>query len=58
MKIVKKEKFNILVAEEGKKLKNKENTEDEVYYFNEAYIPKTMTLEDCEKKFEEVEDEA
>lgn len=56
MKIVEKEKFNILVAEEGK-LRDKEQNEEEIYYCKEAYIPKTITLEDCEKKFEEVSEE-
>lgn len=58
MKIIEKEKFNILEAEKGKQLRDKEQNENEdIYYFKEAYLPKSMTLEECEEKFIEVEDE-
>lgn len=54
MKIIEKQKFNILKAEEGKVLRDKEQLEnEEVYYFKEAYMPKNITLEECEEKFVE-----
>jgi len=57
MKIIEKEKFNKLVPEEGKQLRDKKQDEnEEIYYFKEAYLPKNMTLEECKEKFEEVED--
>lgn len=57
MEIVKKELLNKLVPGEGMKLKDKEQNEnEEIYYCKEAYIPKTLTLEDCKEKFEEVEE--
>lgn len=57
MKIVEKEKFNMLIAEEGKQLIDKEEVEsEEKYYFKQAYIPKKMTLEECKEKFVEVEE--
>lgn len=51
MKIIKKEKYNLLIPEEGKILKEKEQMENEEYLFKEAYLPKNITLEECKKKF-------
>ncbi|MCI8654487.1 MAG: hypothetical protein HFJ48_01225 [Clostridia bacterium] len=51
MKIIEKEKYNLLVAEEGRILKEREKIENEEYLFKEAYLPKNITLEECKKKF-------
>ena len=54
MKIVEKDKFNMLIADENKELYDK-NYEDEenIYYFTSAFIPKNMTIEECKNRFEE-----
>lgn len=58
MRILEKEKFNMLIAEGGKILIDKEDTEiKEKYYFKQAYIPKTFTIQECENKFIEIEEE-
>lgn len=50
--------FNILKVEEGYKLIDKEEQEnEELYYFTKAFLPKAMTLEECEEKYEEVEED-
>lgn len=57
MRILEKEKFNMLIADTDKVLIDKEEVEKEnPYYFKEAYIPKTMTLQECKEKFVEVEE--
>ncbi len=58
MKIIEKKELNKLVPEECKKLKDKEQNENEEEYLcKEAYIPKSLTLEKCKEKFVEVEEE-
>ncbi len=50
--------FNILKVEEGYKLIDKEEQEnEEPYYFTKAFLPKAMTLEECEEKFVEVDED-
>lgn len=71
MKIIEKENFNILEANEKYALKSKndiytpayidkegnEIEEHMPYYFKKAYVPKNITLEEAEKLYEEVLEE-
>lgn len=52
MKIIEKEKFNILVPEKDNVLIEKEKQNEET--FKEAYLPKSITLEECKQKFIEI----
>ena len=51
-------KMNILNSDEGKSLfENKEYEENEIpYYFKEAYLPVSLTIEDCLAKYNEILD--
>jgi hypothetical protein len=42
MKLLEKEKFNILKADEGKTLYSINEEVEEIDYFTEAYIPKIL----------------
>lgn len=49
------DKMNILNSDEGKSLfENKEN--ETPYYFKEAYLPVSLTMEDCLAKYIEILD--
>lgn len=50
--------MNILNSDEGKSLfENREYEENETpYYFKEAYLPISITMEDCLAKYNEVLD--
>lgn len=68
MKIIEKDKFNILEANEGYVLRDvndvytipyigDDGTEIEghiPYYFKKAYVPKSLTLEETEKLYVEI----
>lgn len=54
MKIIEKEKLNILQADDGYLLKSKDDTSETPYYFEKAYIPKSMTLEQAQSQYEEI----
>lgn len=71
MKIIEKENFNILQANIGYLLRDKNDVykpayidengnkveEYKPYYFYKAYVPKTLTLEEAERIYEEEYDE-
>ena len=52
------DKMNILNSDEGKSLfENKEYEENKTpYYFKEAYLPISITMEDCLAKYLEILD--
>ena len=52
------DKMNILNSDNGKSLfENREYEENETpYYFKEAYLPISITMEDCLAKYNEVLD--
>ena len=51
------DKMNILNSDEGKSLfENKEYENKIPYYFKEAYLPVSLTMEDCLSKYSEVLD--
>ena len=52
------DKMNILNSDEGKSLfENKEPEENKTpYYFKEAYLPVSLTMEDCLDKYSEILD--
>lgn len=70
MKIIEENNLNILLATEGYLLKAKDDVykeayEDEFgnqmrehipYYFEKAFIPKTMTLEKAKEMYEEIKE--
>lgn len=60
MNIINEGKTKVLLADDNKVLVNKkeykENPNSEIlYYFNKAYIPPTLTIEQVEELYEEVE---
>ena len=52
------DKMNILNSDEGNSLfENREYEENETpYYFKEAYLPVSITMEDCSSKYNEILD--
>ena len=52
------DKMNILNSDNGKSLfENREYEENETpYYFKEAYLPVSITMEDCLAKYSEILD--
>lgn len=57
MEIKEKENFNLLIPQKGYKLRNRQIEEnEEPYYFKEAYLPKTITIKECDEKFIELEE--
>lgn len=69
MKLIEKDNFNILMAEENYKIHAKDDVYIEAhiedgeevpehfpYFFKTAYLPKTVSLEDAKEIYEEVED--
>ena len=52
------DKMNILNSDENKSLfESREYEENEIpYYFKEAYLPVSLTMEDCLSKYSEVLD--
>lgn len=70
MKIINEEKLKVLITKEGHLLKAKNDIRKEAYIdenkneirehlpytFKKAYIPKSMTIEEAEKIYEEIEE--